>query len=86
MLIELLNVLAAVSGALMSIGYFPQAYKIWKNRSAHDVSLFTYVLFAVGTIIWLVYGIATRQWPIVAGFIIGVIGSLLVLILTFKYR
>jgi uncharacterized protein with PQ loop repeat len=44
MFIEILNFLTAIVGVLMSLGYFPQAYKIYKNKSSKDVSLI-HILF-----------------------------------------
>lgn len=70
----------------MSLGYFPQAYKIYKNKSSKDVSLITYCVFTFGCWVWLTYGIVTHSWPVIAGFIVGVVGSSLVLILIFRYR
>lgn len=73
-------------GVLMSIGYFPQAYIIWKNKSARGVSLFSFSIFSVGTTVWTLYGISIKDKAIIASFAIGMIGSWTVLILLLKYR
>ena len=83
---NILSVLVSVMGVLMSLGHFPQAYKIWKKKSAKDVSILTYCIFATGTWVWLLYGISIGQWPIIVSFIIGVIGSTTVLALILRYR
>ena len=86
MLSDVLNVLVTIAGVLMSLGHFPQAYKIYKRRSAKDVSLITYSIFTVGSFIWLAYGISLNQWPIIATFIVAVVGTLSVITLSIKYR
>ena len=73
-------------GIAMSLGYFPQAYKIFKSRSARNVSITSYWIFALGTTIWLVYGISIKSWVIILSFLPGVIGSWLVLVLIRIYR
>ena len=73
-------------GVVMSLGYFPQAYKVYKNQSSRDISIPAFIIFSLGTLTWLVYGIVLMDIPIIAGFVLGVIGSWLVLILSLVYR
>ncbi|MGV8141031.1 MAG: SemiSWEET family transporter [Candidatus Woesearchaeota archaeon] len=81
----ILEILTTVMGIVMSLAYFPQAYKIFKNKSSESISIISYCIFALGTSTWLVYGILTKSWIIILSFIPGVIGSWLVLILTVRY-
>ncbi len=74
-MVEFLTALVLVLGVLMSAAHFPQAYRIWKRKSAGDVSLTTYIIFAAGTWVWLAYGFAIGDVPIIASFIVGVAGS-----------
>ena len=53
------------AGFLTTIAFVPQVAKIWKSRSAKDVSLPTFVAFTLGVALWLAYGILTRELPIV---------------------
>ena len=78
--------LATFFGVLMSLGYYPQAYRIWIRKSAHDVSLISYYIFALGTLTWLLYGVYLHDTPIIASFVLGVVGSWTVLFLTVLYR
>ena len=73
-------------GVLMSIGYYPQAYKIYKTKSSRGVSLLTFGIFGIGTLTWTIYGFYTNDWTIIWGFVVGVIGSWLVIGLTLFYR
>lgn len=78
--------ITSVTGILMSLGYFLQARKILKQRSASDISLAQYIILGIGTVTWTAYGIYTRDFVIVIGFLLGAIGSWLVFFLTLKYR
>ena len=70
----------------MSVGYYPQAYKIYKNKSAKDISVPTYAIFSIGTFVWTLYGFYLNDLPIILSFVIGVAGSWAVLGLTLYYR
>ncbi len=74
--------LTTIAGVAMSFGYYPQAYKIWRTKSAHGVSLVSCALFAFGTLIWTLYGFFKMDTTIIISFIFGLIGSWTVLILT----
>ena len=86
MFIEIFNIVVSIFGILMSIGHFPQSYKIYKNKTAKDVSLITYFIFFIGSFIWLAYGIILNEVPIIISFIIGVIGSFSVLFMAARYK
>ena len=70
----------------MSLGYYPQAYKIWKLKSAKEISLINYIILGIGTTTWLVYGYVLKDAVIMTSFIFGVIGSWLMIFLVLKYR
>ncbi len=74
-MIYFIHFFATVMGIVMSLGYYPQAYKIWKNKSASDISIPSFIIFSVGTFTWFVYGVYMRDITIISGFILGVIGS-----------
>lgn len=78
--------ITAVVGITMSIGYFPQAYKIWKLKSAREISLINCLILSVGTAVWFIYGFLAKDTIVMVGFALGVVGSWLVLFLTLRYR
>ena len=53
------------AGFLTTIAFVPQVMKIWKAKSAKDVSLGTFAAFAVGLALWLAYGIVKQELPII---------------------
>ena len=52
-------------GALTTICLIPQVYRIFKLKSAHDISLSFTVLFLLGIVLWLAYGVFSGLAPIV---------------------
>lgn len=51
--IEALGLFAA---CLTTSSFLPQAIRIWRTRSARDVSLTMYLMMAAGNALWLAYG------------------------------
>lgn len=59
---ELLGFLAAFC---TTVAFLPQAIKTWRSRSARDLSLPMFLLFCIGLICWLIYGIILVNWPMI---------------------
>ena len=53
------------AGFLTTVSLVPQAMKIWKTRSAKDVSKRMFIAFCAGVALWLVYGILQSEIPII---------------------
>lgn len=85
-LITSLAIATTIMGTLMSLSYFLQIAKILKTKSVKDLSLIMFVIFAVGLTLWLAYGIALKNPPLIISNIMAVIGSYWILILILKYR
>jgi MtN3 and saliva related transmembrane protein len=76
--------LGLIAGTLTTIAFLPQLIKIWRSRSAKDISLGMFLIFSTGVFLWLVYGLLIGDTPIVvANFITFVLA---VTILVFKFR
>lgn len=62
---ELASLVGFAAGFLTTIAFVPQVLKIWRSKSAQDVSLVTFLAFTAGVALWLVFGILQEELPIV---------------------
>ena len=70
---------------LTTIAFLPQLYKTWKTKSADDVSLIMLILFIIGLICWIIYGLKINSLPILVANIITFIFNFSILILKITY-
>ncbi|OQP51891.1 SemiSWEET family sugar transporter [Niastella populi] len=61
MTISTIGMLAAI---LTTGAYIPQAYKTIKTRQTRDLSIVTFTMLFVGTILWFIYGMYIRDTPL----------------------
>jgi MtN3 and saliva related transmembrane protein len=54
---DTIELIGMIAGALTTLAYVPQVVKVWRTRSARDISLGMFLLMNVGIALWLVYGI-----------------------------
>ena len=70
---------------LTTISFVPQVLKVWRTRSAKDVSLGMYSLFTLGIFIWLVYGVLIESWPVILANFITLVLAGMVLAMKLKF-
>ena len=54
-----------IAAALTTGSFVPQAVLTLRTRDVSGISLAMYSAFTAGVAMWLVYGLALGQWPIV---------------------
>jgi len=72
------------AATLTTSAFLPQAYKIWKSRSAQGLSLTMYAVMATGTLSWLVYGLLIQSPSVIVANSISI--SIILFIITFIVR
>jgi MtN3 and saliva related transmembrane protein len=63
--VDPIAIIGFLAGFLTTVAFVPQVAKIWRERSAKDLSLKTFVAFTVGIGLWLAYGILEGRLPLI---------------------
>ena len=81
--VEVIGVLAALC---TTIAYGPQAYKIFKEKSAKEVSLSMYLILLLGLILWLTYGFLIDSFAIKLANTITMVLALSIIYFKLRYK
>jgi MtN3 and saliva related transmembrane protein len=73
------------AGFLTTISFVPQLIKIWKTKSAEDVSRKMFIAVTIGMALWLVYGISLQQLPMIIWNTISLVLALAILVLKHRF-
>jgi len=76
----ILETLATIVGIVGSFAMLPQIYRIFKRKSAKDLSIWTYAYMLVAGIIWVLYGLNIQSFPIISSNLIGCLALVFVVI------
>ena len=79
-------VIGLAAGFLTTFAFIPQVWKIWKSKSAKDISLRTYVAFSTGVALWLVYGILKQEAPIILWNAITLVLAVAIVVMKLRFR
>jgi len=74
------------AGTCTTLSLFPQAARIWRTKSAGDLSLAMFSIFGCGLILWLGYGIVTHSLSVILANAVSLAAVLVILALAVRYR
>ena len=75
-----------IAATLTTIAFLPQVIKAYKYKQTKDISLIMYIIFVLGIISWLIYGILISDLPIILANTVSLVLSSSVLILKIRYK
>ena len=68
-----------------TLSFLPQLVRVWRRKSARDISLVMFLLFSFGLMCWIIYGVGIRSEPVIAANTVTLILTLAILALKFRY-
>jgi MtN3 and saliva related transmembrane protein len=81
-----IQIIGLIAAFCTTISFLPQVIKTWKSGSAKDLSLGMFSFFCAGVALWLVYGILTKDLPIIAANLLTLILSSTLLFFKLRWR
>ena len=81
----LADYLGFIAGALVTFSTIPQLIRVFKLKSAREISMLFTVLLLLGVTTWLAYGIYLRLAPIILWNIITIVLVSMLLYAKLKY-
>ena len=81
---DYIKLLGLVAGTITSVTFLPQVIRIYKTKSAKDLSSTMLGMLIVGVAMWLAYGIAINDIAII--YTNGMVLFLSLIMLYFKFR
>ncbi len=60
-----IEILGLAAGTISSITFLPQVIRVWKTKSAKDLSFNMLLLLILGVTMWLTYGILQKDVAII---------------------
>jgi MtN3 and saliva related transmembrane protein len=78
------DLIGYIASICTTAAFMPQAWLIWKTRSAQGVSLMMYSVFTLGVVLWLIYAVLIGSTPMIIANIVTL--SLALFIVAMKLR
>lgn len=79
------TLVGSVAAVCTTGAFVPQVVRVWRLKSAGQISLTTFLAFAVGTLVWLIYGILIDSIPVMAANGVTLVLALTIVSLKLNY-
>jgi len=83
--LDKITVIGTIAAVCTTISFLPQVIKIYRTKSARDISTPMYIIFSFGVASWTYYGILTRSMPVIAANSVTFLLCVFVLLMKMKY-
>jgi MtN3 and saliva related transmembrane protein len=78
--------LGLTAATLTTSSFVPQLAKVLRTKSAEDLSYGMFGAFSLGILLWLAYGLARRDVPVIVANGVTLVLSVAILLLKRRYK
>lgn len=83
---ELTQIIGLTAGILTAGSMLPQVIKTYKEKKADEVSLKMLIVLIAGIVLWIVYGVQKKDFPIIATNAFSLLVNVAMIILRIRYK
>tara|TARA_Y100000816_G_C25664969_1_gene352792 strand:- start:162 stop:443 length:282 start_codon:yes stop_codon:yes gene_type:complete len=69
-----------------TFAFLPQAIKVYQTKSTKDISLYMFLIFTIGVLSWLIYGLIIKDLPVILANAVTLILSFFILIYKLRFK
>jgi MtN3 and saliva related transmembrane protein len=81
-----IKIVGYIAAASTTIAFLPQAIQTIKTKDTKAISLGMYILFTFGVLMWLIYGIFNKDWPIIIANAVTLMLAVVILFYKVRYK
>ncbi|SFI29987.1 SemiSWEET transporter [Bradyrhizobium sp. cf659] len=81
----LIKLIGFAAASCTTVAYAPQFIKVWKTRSARDISLGMFLVMVLGLALWLIYGLLSGDAPLIASNAVTMVLAGGILVMKLRY-
>ena len=75
----------SVAAFCTTIAFVPQLMRVYRHKSARDISLVMFLVFSLGELLWLIYGLFIHSMPVILANAVTLGLALAILALKLQY-
>jgi MtN3 and saliva related transmembrane protein len=82
---DAVTALGLTAATLTTCSFVPQLTKVWRTKSAEDLSYGMFGAFSAGIFLWLLYGLVREDIPVIVANGITLVLSVAILVLKTRF-
>jgi MtN3 and saliva related transmembrane protein len=81
-----ITIIGLIAALFTTVSLIPQLVKVYKTKSAKDISTGMFTLFGAGVLLWFVYGVFIKDLPIIVANSLAFIQAVAILFFKAKFK
>lgn len=77
--------IGATAAILTTVCWLPQAVRVVRYKDTRAISLTTNIVFTIGITLWMIYGIALDNWPLIIANAISIMFTSVIIAMKLKH-
>jgi MtN3 and saliva related transmembrane protein len=82
---QVIDSIGYAAATMTTISFLPQLVRVIRLHSAREISLGMFLIFSVGTLAWLIYGVLSHSAPVAVANAVTLVLSLSILVLKLRF-
>jgi MtN3 and saliva related transmembrane protein len=74
-----------VAATCTTLSFLPQLIRVVRLRSAREISLGMFLIFSVGTALWLIYGVFLHSKPVIVANAVTFVLAMSILVMKLRF-
>jgi MtN3 and saliva related transmembrane protein len=83
---DVITIVGLVAALFTTASLLPQLIKVYKTKSTKDISTGMFALFGGGVLLWFIYGLLVKDFPIIIANSLAFVQAMVILIFKAKYK
>ena len=83
--VTLIDAVGLTAATLTTLCWLPQAIKIIREKETRAISLPMTAILALGILLWLIYGLAIGDWPLIGANAVTLALVLVIMVMKLRY-
>ncbi|MBC7390897.1 MAG: SemiSWEET transporter [Opitutaceae bacterium] len=83
---DTITILGLFAAFFTTASYVPQAIKTIRSKDTKDIALSMYILLCIGGLLWFIYGVYSKSWPIMIANGISLLFSCTIMVFKIKFK
>jgi len=81
----IINLIGSIAACCTTVSFVPQLIRVYRLKSAWDISLIMFLVFSFGVFLWMLYGIFIHSFPVILANGLTLALSVAILVLKIRY-
>jgi MtN3 and saliva related transmembrane protein len=83
---DIIEVIGMIAAFCTTVAFIPQALMVYRTQDTRSISLNMFLVLTAGLALWIVYGIYSKQMPVILANIFTIVLAFYILLMKFRQK